>query len=277
MAKKQKDKRDREPEPPKFGGFKPLAGLKELKDRLDAEKAEAERKAQEKAAAEKKGGGKRPMPGALPARAMASEARVRGVVPRASGGSADDDLSFHRLMAGVVPLGEAKSRVPVTAPEAGKSARVRSTVDEMREKARVEAEQVIDHLHHLVDDTARFEVTDDGVRVEGRRVDASPNLVRSLRRGLLPIDARIDLHGFVAAEARETLLDFLRDKRLKGERCVLVIHGKGESIPGAGVLRGEIAAWLSQGRAREHVAAFVTARDEDGGEGAVYVALRGRG
>jgi DNA-nicking Smr family endonuclease len=40
------------------------------------------------------------------------------------------------------------------------------------------------------------------------------------------------------------------------------------------VLRGEIAAWLSQGRAREHVAAFATARKDDGGEGAVYVALR---
>jgi DNA-nicking Smr family endonuclease len=62
--------------------------------------------------------------------------------------------------------------------------------------------------------------------------------------------------------------------RTRGERCVLVIHGKGENRPGAGVLRGEIAAWLSQGRAREHVAAFVTANAEDGGEGALYVALR---
>lgn len=66
----------------------------------------------------------------------------------------------------------------------------------------------------------------------------------------------------------------MRDKRGRGERCVLSIHGKGERGPSGGVLRGEIAAWRSQGRAREHVAAFATAREEDGGEGAVYVALR---
>jgi DNA-nicking Smr family endonuclease len=63
--------------------------------------------------------------------------------------------------------------------------------------------------------------------------------------------------------------------RARGERCVLVIHGKGEHSPqGAGVLRGEMAAWLSQGAASEHVAAFTTAGEHDGGEGAVYVLLR---
>jgi DNA-nicking Smr family endonuclease len=271
---KKKEKREREPEPPKFGGFKPLAGLKELKERMEAEKL-AEKAAAEKAAKERASSGtgagakKKPMPGSVPTRAFA-----RPAPSSSSSSDADDDLSFHRLMAGVVPLGEGKGRVPVTVPDAGRGPRVRSTVEEMREKARVEATEVIDHLHHLVDDVARFEVSDDGRHVEGRRVDVPPSVVRSLRRGLLPIDARIDLHGLHAEDARTRLLDFLRDKRQKGERCVLVIHGKGESVPGAGVLRGEISAWLSQGRAREHVAAFVTARDEDGGEGAVYVALR---
>jgi DNA-nicking Smr family endonuclease len=41
-----------------------------------------------------------------------------------------------------------------------------------------------------------------------------------------------------------------------------------------GVLRGEIAAWLSQGGSSEHVDAFATASKPDGGEGAVYVLLR---
>ena len=43
---------------------------------------------------------------------------------------------------------------------------------------------------------------------------------------------------------------------------------------GTAGLRGEMAAWLSQGKAKEHVVAFVTATGDDGGEGAVYVALR---
>ena len=86
---------------------------------------------------------------------------------------------------------------------------------------------------------------------------------------MLPIDGRLDLHGLAPEAAREKLVEFLRTMRARGERCVLVIHGKG-----MGVLRGEISAWLSQGKARESVLAFATARGDDGGEGAVYVALR---
>jgi DNA-nicking Smr family endonuclease len=67
----------------------------------------------------------------------------------------------------------------------------------------------------------------------------------------------------------------LKKVRSRGEHCVIVIHGKGVHSPqGAGVLRGEIGAWLSQGKASEHVAAFATATAKDGGEGAVYVLLR---
>jgi DNA-nicking Smr family endonuclease len=100
-------------------------------------------------------------------------------------------------------------------------------------------------------------------------------VVRKLRRGLLPIDARLDLHGMNVGEARRELESFLRAMRARGERCVLVIHGKGEHSPGGlGVLRGEISAWLSQGPASVHVACFATARAGDGGEGALYVLLR---
>jgi DNA-nicking Smr family endonuclease len=99
--------------------------------------------------------------------------------------------------------------------------------------------------------------------------------LRRLRRGMLPIDGRLDLHGMGAGEARGQLELFLRTMRARGERCVLVIHGKGEHSPGGlPVLRGEIAAWLSQGASSEHVAAFATASEADGGEGAVYVLLR---
>ena len=82
--------------------------------------------------------------------------------------------------------------------------------------------------------------------------------------GMLPIDGRLDLHGLTAEQAQERVVEFLRTMRSRNERCVLVIHGKGDHSAGAGVLRGEIAAWLSQGRAHEHVLAFATARDDDG-------------
>ncbi len=265
MAKKRDTKKKDDDAPlPKFGGFHPLAGgLVGFKAKLDAEKkAEEER---QKVAATK---GK-PMP---PPRAPAP-ARPRPEPARTSASDLDDDMSFHRMMSGVTPLdASAKSRVPVTTEV--RPGEQRSKAAAMRAMASAEAEKAIAHLHSLVDDVARFEVSDDGRRVEGRRLDAPPDLVRSLRRGMLPVDGRLDLHGLSAAQAQEKLAEFLRTMRSRNERCVLVIHGKGERTPGAGVLRGEIAAWLSQGKAREHVAAFATATGEDGGEGAVYVALR---
>jgi DNA-nicking Smr family endonuclease len=213
----------------------------------------------------------KPLP---PPRAAApAPPRARPEPARSSTSDLDDAMSFHRMMSGVTPLdAKAKTRLPVTTEVRPDAQRTKAA--EVRAMASVEAEKAIAHLHSLVDDVARFEVSDDGRRVEGRRVDAPPDLVRSLRRGMLPVDGRLDLHGLTAAQAQEKLVEFLRTMRSRNERCVLVIHGKGERTPGAGVLRGEIAAWLSQGKAREHVAAFTTATGEDGGEGAVYVALR---
>ncbi len=265
MSKKKPkgNKHDREPELPKFGGFKPFAagGLGDIKAKLDAEE-----KAKEEARKAAVAAGKKPPPAAPPPRAARPEKRT-------AESDRDDELTFHRMMSGVVPLEGRGSRVPVAGSARVEPGKIKPV--ELREKAREEAQAVLDHLHHLVDDAVRFEVTDDGKRVEGRRLDVPPSLVRELRRGVLPIDGRIDLHGFGAEAAREKLLEFLRAQRARGERCVLVIHGKGEHSPApGGVLRGEIAAWLSQGRAREHVAAFATAREDDGGEGAVYVALR---
>lgn len=269
MAKKRDTKKKEEDAAlPKFAGFKPFAGgLDQIKAKLDAEK-KAEDDRQKAAAAKGK-----PLPTARPDHPARPAAARRPEPARTATSDLDDDMSFHRMMSGVTPLDAgAKARVPVTTEARPGAMRLKAA--EVQAKARTEAEQAIAHLHSIVDDVARFEVSDDGRRVEGRRVDAPPDLLRSLRRGMLPIDARLDLHGLSAEQAQAKLASFLRTMRVRNERCVLVIHGKGDSTPGAGVLRGEMAAWLSQGKSREHVVAFVTARDDDGGEGAVYVALR---
>jgi DNA-nicking Smr family endonuclease len=190
---------------------------------------------------------------------------------------AEDELSFHRMMSGVVPLDQGLGRIAKskTALERGSVKDAATRKAEALALAAAETELVHERLRELVDGDGRFEVEDDGKRVEGRRDDVRPDVVRKLRRGLVPIDARLDLHGHRATEAQAALGKFLGEKRARGERCVLVVHGKGEHSPGGhGVLRGEISAWLSQGRASEHVAAFVTATDHDGGEGAMYVLLR---
>lgn len=186
----------------------------------------------------------------------------------------DEALALHRLLAGVTPLDRSRgTRVPKQKVE-------RSEAVELRAKrgAAIEVEErevVHEHLRALVEGRERFEVTDDGRHVEGRRIDVPDETVRKLRRGTFPIDGRLDLHGMPVGDARKHVELFLRTMRARGERCVIVIHGKGQHSPqGIGVLRGEIAAWLSQAGPSEHVAAFATAREGDGGEGAVYVLLR---
>jgi DNA-nicking Smr family endonuclease len=239
---KKKDKTD-----PKS----PFAALRGVKEQLAKAEAEKSNKAAAKARPE--------------------------VARRAEPASSEEDrLSFHRLMSGVTPIEQTKGRVSRSAevPRTGELV-PRGREDAAKAARQHEEDQVHAHLRALVEGKERFEVDDDGRRISGRRVDVPKEALRRLRSGTTPIDARIDLHGMGAAEARTAVEAFLRNARVSGERCVLIIHGKGEHSPRAQpVLRGEIGAWLSQGAASEHVAAFVTADKDDGGEGAVYVALR---
>ncbi len=184
----------------------------------------------------------------------------------------EDAQALARMLSGVTPLGSKARRIPVS-EQALPTSRIDARRALASAPAREEEERVHAHLRALVEG-GRFEVEDDGRHVEGRRAGVPPEALRKLRRGLLPIDARLDLHGLRADEAQAALERFLEEKRARGERCVVVVHGKGGHSPGGvGILRGEISAWLSQGRASAHVSAFATALRDDGGEGAVYVLL----
>jgi DNA-nicking Smr family endonuclease len=243
----------------------PFEGLRELKEQL-AKKDEAKRDEAQKARGAGAGGGARRSAASPPAPAPA---------PRVKTGEPDDEaLLLHRLYAGVEPLDRSRGgRLPKQPVE--RKGGSMADAARARQAAQAEADEVHERLWALAHGPGRFEVADDGHHVEGRREDVPMDVVRRLRRGLQPVDGRLDLHGMGAAEARAQLELFLRTMRARGERCVLVIHGKGEHSPrGVGVLRGEISAWLSQGGSSEHVAAFATASDSDGGEGATYVLLR---
>ena len=185
----------------------------------------------------------------------------------------DNARLLRRAYTGVEPLDRSKGPRARHPLEPSPSARTTPTAEA---PAPLDADAVVhERLRLLAWGHTPFEVSDEGDRVEGRRTDVPIALLRRLRRGHFPVDARLDLHGMVASEARARVELFLRAMRDRRERAVLVIHGKGEHSPmGLGVLRGEISAWLSQGPSSEHVAAFATARESDGGPGAVYVLLR---
>jgi DNA-nicking Smr family endonuclease len=93
-----------------------------------------------------------------------------------------------------------------------------------------------------------------------------------LRRGALPVEDRLDLHGLTVDQAYRVVRHFLEQSRKAGHRCVLIIHGKGARSPGSvPVLKCNVSSWL---RASQPVLAFHSARYRDGGTGAVYVLLR---
>lgn len=95
---------------------------------------------------------------------------------------------------------------------------------------------------------------------------------KRLFRGDVKIDARLDLHGFNAAQAQRKLTQFLSQARQSGYRCILVITGKG--VRGEGVLRSSVPDWLKRQPLCDLVLAMAQAKPSDGGSGALYVLLR---
>lgn len=93
------------------------------------------------------------------------------------------------------------------------------------------------------------------------------------RRGKLPIEGRLDLHGMYQDAAHDALVGFITESAARGKRTVLVITGRG-SREGSGVLRERLPQWLNQPPCRAHVLAFTPARPEHGRDGAFYVMLR---
>lgn len=109
----------------------------------------------------------------------------------------------------------------------------------------------------------------------GRTADMDKRNAARLRRGKLPIEGRIDLHGLTQARAHAVLLGFVARSYEQGLRCVLVITGKGTRPDGGvGVLRSAVPRWLNEAPMRERVLAVTHAIQPDGGEGAFYVLLR---
>lgn len=117
---------------------------------------------------------------------------------------------------------------------------------------------------------------------------------RDLAKGRMRIDSRIDLHGMTQDSAFERLQTHLAAASARGERCVLVITGKGgrrftqrEEMPpefrrrsdfdrGAGVLKRMVPLWLDSPALAPLVHAFAPAARHHGGGGALYVLLRRR-
>jgi len=103
-------------------------------------------------------------------------------------------------------------------------------------------------------------------------IDSS--LARKFKRGKVPIENTLDMHGLKQKEAEKGLSDFINFSFNTNLRCLLVITGKGSGLEGSGVLKKMTPHWLNSPLNREKILSFTEAKQSDGGAGALYVLLR---
>lgn len=104
-----------------------------------------------------------------------------------------------------------------------------------------------------------------------RRPGVQDSVMRKLRRGQYRVEAEIDLHGLTLPQAKQGLREFLAQALARQLRCVRIVHGKGLRSGSRGpVLKNAVNVVL---RRTDAVVAFCSARQVDGGSGAVYVLL----
>jgi DNA-nicking Smr family endonuclease len=178
-----------------------------------------------------------------------------------SGAQTDETQLFREAVRDVKPLGS-----PAQPAEQPSSRRRRP-----RPAARFSrADRLAVLEESLRDDVVDPDVA-SGEELVFHRAGIQAAVLRKLRRGDYRVQGEIDLHGLNVSEAKQALREFLAQALLLRWRCVRIIHGKGLRSGHRGpVLKGMVGAML---RKIGPVLAYVSARQVDGGTGAVYVLL----
>lgn len=196
------------------------------------------------------------------------------------GGASDDDLALWRhVTRDTRPLAKrpakAKPETPAErarpAPPPAEPKAPKTTQAKEAKEARKPAPRPAPPVPPPVPDLAKGDVVGVDKRTVGR-----------LKRGKLPVEGRLDLHGLSQGEAERALAAFLVRSQQRGHRCVLVITGKGsaggarreDAFARPGVLRRMVPIWLNAPANRTRVLAFDEARAQHGGAGALYVLLK---
>jgi DNA-nicking Smr family endonuclease len=107
----------------------------------------------------------------------------------------------------------------------------------------------------------------------GQFVGVDGTRAKKLKRGDLPIEATLDLHGMTQEEALKALTKTLARAHASGLCVLRVVTGKGRE-DGGGVLRKALPAWLNLPEIRPHILTFTHATPAQGSTGAFILLLR---
>lgn len=120
---------------------------------------------------------------------------------------------------------------------------------------------------------AKLRIEQDGDRIQGLIGGGDRKLLRRLRRGQIPVDHELDLHGFGLGEARGEVLRVLERAPARRWRCVRIVHGRALGSKSGPVLKRALPGWLEQASASVRIVAFTTAGPRLGGAGATLVLI----
>ena len=125
-------------------------------------------------------------------------------------------------------------------------------------------------LQHNLSNYNQDAVNSDSIIVYSKSSIPHKQLIK-LKNGQIPWQARLDLHGLNEESAKDALCEFIIKQLNHGNRCLLIIHGKGSKHGEAPILKNLVNRWLRQ---LPEILAFHSALGRDGGSGAVYVLLK---
>lgn len=173
-------------------------------------------------------------------------------------GTDDERRAFEEAMREVVPLADEDR--PETVP-VRKAPPVRRSPEEIGEPVQFQLEQWGEPPNE------HWEATAPGV---GRQP------LNRLRKGRVPIQRDLDLHGLDTETAREAVFDVLRQMWQRRERGLLIVHGRGLHSEAGPVLKSSLPGWLAAPPHGRRILGFLTAPPDLGGAGATLVLLRKR-
>ena len=108
----------------------------------------------------------------------------------------------------------------------------------------------------------------------GIAINLDRRSMERLRKGKFRPAAQLDLHGLTVEKAHGAFNTAIQRAYAEGNRCILVITGKGLTKRGAGIIRRELPQWINAAENRDRILGFSAAQPQDGGEGAFYVLIK---
>ncbi len=133
--------------------------------------------------------------------------------------------------------------------------------------------EALNALREIVGGRRAVNLADTQEFVEWVNEEFRGDITKLLHEGRFSVKDCLDLHGLSVAESEEEVESFFKEALIKRHRCVKIIHGRGLRSPRGPVLKEKLIKSLST-RYRKCVVAFVTARQCDGGLGALYILLK---